>query len=176
MFALMRKRLRGRGKDQCNKKTQQDNNSFHETKFFFRSRLYICRLASMLCSSVSPEAPLMVQATIIFLFRICLGGLINLLRIHNSIYQNNGTLLGSHQQKKRSLMKDILQLNVWKLTTFPLPGTFQCTVSGCCRVMRRRTREAFQVMTVLVSKQTLNVCSLKRLSALTIKSDQSDPD
>ena len=96
MFALVRKRLRGRGKDQRNKKTQQDNNSFHETKFFLRSTLYICRLASMLCSSVSPEAPLMVQATIIFLFRICLGGLINLLRIHNSIYQNNGTLLGDH--------------------------------------------------------------------------------
>ena len=43
-------------------------------------------------SSVSPEAPLMVQSTIIFLFRICLGVLINLLRIHNSIYQNNGIL------------------------------------------------------------------------------------
>ena len=92
MFALMRKRLRGRGKDQRNKNPQQDNNSFHKTKFFLRSTLYICRLASMLCSSVSPEAPLMVQATIIFLFRICLGGLINLLRIHNSIYQNNGIL------------------------------------------------------------------------------------
>ena len=41
----------------------------------------------------------MVQATIIFLFRICLGGLINLLRIHNSIYQNNGTLLGNQREE-----------------------------------------------------------------------------
>ena len=53
----------------------------------------------MRCSFVFPEAPLMVQATIIFLFRICLGVLINLLRIHYSIYQNNGTLLGNQREE-----------------------------------------------------------------------------
>ena len=56
-------------------------------------------MASMQCSFVSPEAPLMVLATIIFLFWICLGGLINLLRIHYSIYQNNGTLFGNQHEE-----------------------------------------------------------------------------
>ena len=85
----------------------------------------------MLCSSVSPEAPLMVQATIIFLFRICLGGLINLLRIHNSIYQNNGTLLGSHQQKKRSLIKIFSN---WMFENWP-PFHYPALSNALCPVV-----------------------------------------
>ena len=162
----------------------------------------------MRCSFVFPEAPLMVQATIIFLFRICLGVLINLLRIHYSIYQNNGTLLGNQREENdfaselnqwcflirfnsfQSVLRKVrLLVEMWPAlhylmllgvsigwTSFTLLSRRKCTVSRCCIVIRRRNREAFQVMTVLVSKQTLNVCSLKRLSALTIKSDQSDPD
>ena len=65
-------------------------------------------------SSVSPEAPLMVQSTIIFLFRICLGVLINLLRIHNSIYQNNGilpfSLLAKAMRKELCWDSDIFDL------------------------------------------------------------------
>ena len=132
----------------------------------------------MRCSFVSPEAPLMVQATIIFLFRICLGGLINLLRIHNSIYQNNGTLLGNQNDEDKLVwrllqIKLVLRIIEYDLNLFGAcweklnwlksdqlyisqhlcPPPCKCTVSGCCLVIRQRNREAFQVMTVLVLKR-----------------------
>lgn len=120
----------------------------------------------MRCSFVFPEAPLMVQATIIFLFRICLGVLINLLRIHYSIYQNNGTLLGDHIYVKRmNLLQNWASGGFFRIwfsaraeetsigPALHYSAGRKCTVSGCCLVIRRRNREAFQVMTVLVFKR-----------------------
>ena len=45
---------------------------------------------------------------------------------------------------------------IWPLlyiTQHLQPPSRKCTVSGCCLVIRRRNREAFQIMTVLVLKR-----------------------
>ena len=118
-------------------------------------------------SSVSPEAPLMVQSTIIFLFRICLGVLINLLRIHNSIYQNNGilpfSLLVKTMRRELCWDSDIFDqcekddfifltratektsVEVWNLTTPPYSAASTQSVF-LVKSLERGIRGAFQVM------------------------------
>ena len=116
-------------------------------------------------SSVSPEAPLMVQSTIIFLFRICLGVLINLLRIHNSIYQNNGilpfSLLAKAMRKElcwdsRHLwsVRERWFLSFWhvpqkrrqlRFEIWPLSALLGSQHSECvsCQVTRERNKRSF---------------------------------